>query len=106
MAHFLAFDGPGGAGSAEHFLRFVEEWLQLGVADAEILNGHVFRDKTLAVTFFVVTAHAQFNRIDPEMHARPVQACTTHAGTRQERRQLTVRHRRLAGIMTNGHGAF
>ncbi|MND88334.1 hypothetical protein D3C80_803570 [compost metagenome] len=106
LTHFLAFDGPGGTGSTEYFFGLIEEWLQLGVAHAEILDGHVFRDKALAVALFVMAAHTQFNRIDPEMDAGPVQARAAHAGTRQERRQLAVRHRSLAGIVTNGHGAF
>ncbi|SPZ53716.1 Uncharacterised protein [Serratia quinivorans] len=104
--HLLPLNGPGGAGGSEHFFGLVEERLQLVVGDTEVLDSHVLRDKAFAITLFVMATHAQLNRVDAKMHTRPVQACAAHAGTRQERRQLTVRNRSLAGIVTNGHGAF
>lgn len=65
----FAFDRPGAAGSAKHFLSLIKERLQLIIADAEILNGHAFRDEVFTVTLLVMAAQIQLHRIDTEMHA-------------------------------------
>ena len=102
----FAFNAPRGAGGAEHLFSLVEERLQLVVSDAEILNGHAFRDKVFAVALLIVAAHPQLCRIDAKMDAGPVQACAAGAGTRQKRRQLTIGLCGLRDVVTNGDGAF
>ena len=102
----LAIDGPGLTRRTKNLFGIVEERLQLFVADAEVLDGHVLGDKVLAVTLFVMAAHAQFDRVDPKVHPRPVQACTAHTVTRQESAQLAVGQGHVIDAMANGDGFF
>ncbi len=53
-----------------------------------------------------MAAHTQFDRIDAEMHAGPVQTRAANAGARQEGGQLAIGYRLLAGVVTNRHRAF
>jgi len=69
FAHQLAIDGPGLARGAEHLLGEIEVRLEFFVADAEVLDGHVFGNEALAVAFLVMAAHAQLHRVDPKVHA-------------------------------------
>jgi hypothetical protein len=90
LADYLTFHGPGLAGGAEDLFGKVEVGFQLFIADAEILQGHVLGNELLAIAFFVMAAHAQLDRVDPKMHARPVQASPAHALAGQESAQLAV----------------
>jgi hypothetical protein len=78
--------------------------LQFFVADAEVLDRDAVRQEFPAVALFVVAAQAQLDRIDAEMHARPMQPGAADTRARKERAELTVRQRGVVHAVADRHG--
>nr|GEU28151.1 hypothetical protein [Tanacetum cinerariifolium] len=92
FADDLAIDAVRHARCAEHFFNKIEMRFQLFVRDAEILDGHAFGNKFLAVARFIVRAQFQLFRQHAPVLARPVQAGATDARARLECADLAVWH--------------
>jgi hypothetical protein len=99
-----ATDIAGLAGDRRGIFELVVIGLELGVADAPVLDRHVVGDELLAIAVLIIGADLEFHVGPAPGVAAPVHAGTADDFTGQERPEPAHRQRLLLRIVAHGDG--